>query len=558
MNGGMGVLTSLFGRHRIGLLITLAFLSVASAIVLVVGKERMPDFGGLLVFLGFTIALFYLVAVFLHSDSDVATPGSTYPTYYFTLPVKTSELALWPVLGGIIFVGLLTFGVSFAIDKAHYSFNYIGATFVVVSLLTTMQAVFWYPIGIPYSKLVLSIAVIVGLFLLGFSRSIWGIGEGVQTGIYIAVISISVGIAWLGVVKARSGLSIFNLSNLHMSVGDRLNLPPFSNPNSAQLWYEWRQQGRLFPGITLAFVLIFVAVSYTNDTLSPLDVLATSTEVMPTASTFLSVFYRMMIVLLPVFAWVVGFGMKRTELKRGDGSFHLYFATRPLADSSMVWAKFRVALKSTMWAWTFMVLATIPFLFTPAGRYVNGHSSGPEGMLYQILPEFLTPQILVMVLCGLLGFMFLSWRNLVVGLWTELSGNINLRYLQPFSSILIYIGVISLPSWVFKDMTWFAYLVVGLLVLKFALAIKVGFSMRTQGLLTNRQLVLNATYYVTCVLVLYGCACVVLGPTIAERQNAFSQELLWNHFNLLLVVLWWVPIVRILLATKMLSLNRHR
>lgn len=557
---GFGLTKSLFVRHKLGLALTLSFLLVASISLLAIGKQEMPALASVLIFLGFILACFYLLAVFLHSDSDVATPGSTYPSHYFTLPVKTSELVLWPVLSGIVVVGLVTFLVSFAIDKAHYDFNYLGATFVMVTLLTTMQAVFWFPVGIPYSKLVLSVSVITGIFFLGIAPSVWKIDVGLQFKLYALVIATSVALTWVGVGKARTGRSIVGQIRPIISWRKaKVALPAFKNPFQAQVWYEWRQQGRILPIVTFLFITIFLGVSLTNDTISPIGVLFDeATLSAPMASTFLSVYYPMLIVLMGIFAWVVGFGMKRTEVKRNDGSFHLFFATRPLTDEQMVWAKMKVALKSTAIAWGMLLLATLPLLGTPSAIYNQAGVAMNHGMLIDILPRFITPDIALKGSCAVLVFFLLTWRNFAIGFWTELSGNTTLRYVQPFLSVVLYASIAAMPKSLQADMSWVPWVLGGGVIAKVVVAGWTAFSLRSNHQISVRSLTWVIAGYLAGVLIIGACVFNLMQSQINTPKSPTDPANVLTVLNTAFIVVLYVPLARILLAVKSLSLNRHR
>lgn len=557
---GLGLARALFVRHKLGLALTLAFLLIASVSMLVVGKEKMPVLPTLIFFVGFVITGFYLLAVFLHSDSDVATPGSTYPTHYFTLPVKTSELVLWPVLSGIAIVGGITFLVSFAIDKAHYDFNFVGATFVMVTLLTTMQAVFWFPVGIPYSKLVLSVSVITGLFFLGIAPSVWKIEVALQHKLYLAVIMASIAATWVGVAKARTGRSVIGAIRPNFSlIKSKVRSKAFPSPFQAQVWYEWRQQGKILPYIALTFIVIFLGVSLTNDTLSPLGYMYDQvTGTAPMASTFLSVYYPMILVLVGVFSWVVGFGMKRTEVKRNDGSFHLFFSTRPLSDENLVWAKFVVVAKSCAITWGLLLLSTLPLLAGPSAVYSREGTLTSPGSLIGILPNFITPQLALNALSIAVILYFFSCRNFIIGFWTELSGNSALRYLQPFASIILYALVASMPKDMQKDLTWLPWVLGSLVAAKYAFSGWLGLRLIREQTIGVRSLSWIITGHLVLLVIMGACAFNLLALPLQEQLRNPHPSNVFTALNIVLATLWYVPLTRILLAINSLSANRHR
>lgn len=553
----MELTRAFFVRHQIGLIVTVAFLVISSLFLVAVKQPYVPEVVSALIFLGYFVSGFYLLAVFLHSDSDVATPGSTYPSHYFTLPVRTADLVLWPVLIGLIVVGGTALLVGLAVRGAGYNYDYLTVALVMATTLTAMQAVFWFPFGIAYSKLILSILVIVGIFFIALSPGIWKTDATVQTGLFFATIAVSVGLTWLGVAKARMGQSLVGTvrpRNLTLRV--RKLQPPFANPFKAQVWYEWRQQGKALPLITLGFLVLLLIPGFWGDTLSPISALASQGGGAPAVSTYLSVYFPVIIGAMALFSWAVGFGIKRTELRRNDGSFHLFFASRPLSDESLVWAKIMVALKSTFAAWAVLLATLIPLLFTPANHQYHGELAGPAGIALTVLPDYLTPEVLLKMLMGATILVFLTWRNFVIGFWTELSGNIVLRYAQPFLSVAAYVASINVPQRLTQSAEWWTAVLAMVLGLKMLGTVLLTIGLRRKNLVADRSLGWIFAGYVVAVVVLGCCVCSLFVQPVEPGEAARSTPL--NPWNFILVTMIFVPIFRILLAVAALSRNRHR
>lgn len=509
------------------------------------------------IFIGLVLANFYLLAVFLHSDSDVATPGSTYPAHYFTLPVKTVDLVLWPVLSGVVVVGGLTFLVGSAIQRAGFTFDAVTATLVVITVLTTMQAVFWFPIGISYSKLVLSITVIVGIFLITLAPAIWHMNVDVRTILLLLVSAASVGMTWIGVGRARAGGSMVGAIRPSLRVRQaKTDLPGFKSPFRAQVWYEWRHQGRVMPMVAILLFVIFLIPGYWKDTLTPVYWLSTPTGDTAMVSTFLSVYFPMIVVLIPVFAWVVGFGMKRSEVKRDDGSFHLFYSTRPLRDDTMVWAKLGVALKSTMVAWGLIALGCIPILFTAAGRYTNGATTDTAERLLNVLPTYLTPEMLAKGLVFFGVLFFLTWRNLVIGLWTELSGKLALRYLQPCVSAMIFVALVARPQ--NGNFGWVPYFLSTVVAVKLCIAITTGVELFRRRALRLPALGWIVTGYAATASLLAWAGHYLMVPSAQQPEMVAEGKTPVTSLTIILVCLIITPLARLLLPVWTLSNNRHR
>lgn len=558
MIAGFGLTKMLLARHRIGLCVTAAYLGAAVSVLLMFGEEGISANLAGLIFLGMIVAGFYLLAVFLHSDSDVATPGSTYPSRWFTLPVKTADLVLWPVLSGLLCMGGVSYLLGVALRASGFAFDSLLATLVVASLLTSMQAVFWFPIGIRYSKLVLAVLVATGIILITLSDVIWKTDHEVRAGMFLAVILGSIALTWIGVARARIGGSIVGEFSPRASVRLRESSEPFRTPFQAQTWYEWRQHGWILPLIVFVFYLLFLIPIIWEDTSSPLHFLGKGPDSTVLAvPTYLLVYYTLVVFLMVAFAWVVGFGMKRTDVWRNDGSLHLFFATRPLTDEALVGAKFKVAFMSALAAWGVLVLGSLPLLLSPAGNMAGDVLVGQAGTILSELPKYLTAGTVVRILSILGILFFLTWRNLVIGFWTELSGNLTLRYLQPLASTVIYATLSFIPPRWTDTLTWLFLTMVCLVVTKYLLSSWVAIGLVRKGVMSLKSVgIALATHLL--ILALVGIAVhYATAPMFAEVVGKNSQTdqiaatLPW-------LVLWYVPLTRVLLAVKVLSWNRHR
>lgn len=244
MSVGLAMTRVLVDRHRRGLIAGGLYMTVFTILIAAFGEPKLPYFGAFLLFVGLLVCSFYLTAVFLHSDSDVAIPGSTYPAHYFTLPVPTRDLVFWPVLTGIVVLGGSTFLLCLTAQYGGYPISAVETTVFMIALLTVLQAIFWSPVGISYSKLLLTIFAIGGLIALSYTPTLLGISSLTKCGLFVAISAGAVAITALGVARARRGESWISvrprLKEAEMRTRLLKMLPPFRGPAQAQFWYEWR------------------------------------------------------------------------------------------------------------------------------------------------------------------------------------------------------------------------------------------------------------------------------------------------------------------------------
>lgn len=571
MNAGLAVTKTLLIRHRVGLPVVAGYMALSAIVFLTWRKSGIALPISIVLLIGLAICGFYLTSVFLHTDADVATPGSTYPPHYFTLPVKTTVLVIWPVLVSLICVGGGTMLMCMALAKAGFDIDVYSATLLSVSSLTALQAIFWYPLGIPYSKLVLTLAMIGVLIAVTFASSIFEWPNAVRMVSFLVISLVSVWVTAIGVGRARIGESATRQIRFRERTDKRKKLslkPRFLNAEKAQLWYEWRQHGTTLPILTAIVTgLFFIPYGWSN-TLSPVYALKLpDSNVLPTVPTFILVYYPVLLMLMPVYSWAIGCGAKRTDLKRGERTFQLFFGTRPMRDESMIWSKLKVASLSTLAAWGVLVIGTIPILFVKCGHYLpvnyqTGQSERPDRLyidglpLYQTLAPYMTKEALVFIASIIFVALFFTLRNYIIGFWSEVSGRLLFKYFQPA------VGAVVVGATIAWATTWrksppiedFVMVFAALASLKLVLSVVLAFQNYKSGLMQARSLMLLALVYVSLTAALSYFGNIAFGPFVA----AFGWDKLSGLIFVILLSICYVPLLRILISVPALSLNRHR
>jgi hypothetical protein len=571
-----GMSWNLFHRNRVGLVIALAHLCTFCGMLLIADVNQVPPFLLAISTLLIVGSYLFLVGIFIFQDADVGSERSAFPPYFFTLPVRTGQLVVVPMALGTVTTFSLIFLVSLVARHAGTNMGLWWPATAGAAVLALLQAVFWFPFGIPYSKLVLTLLLLPAICMgigVGFFEDI---SEATICAALAVLTGLSYFVAHLGVVKARRGdgreISLRRTDSKSSAVQAK---KAFSSPAQAQSWYEWKQHGKVLPFIAGMLVIVLCMPLAWDNTLSPITGFTPDAKGMvPTVPTFLTVYYPILLGMLPWVAWVIGSGARRSDTKRSDRTFHLFYGTRPMADHTMVGLKFRTGLKSALVAWAVVFLMSLPLLLLKGGYQVpNASYFGGGGdvvlqlnePIFVVLAKFFTLDAALRCAGFMLLILAFTWRNYVVGFWTELSGKGWLRHGYPmFWGVLIMSFILvgssaptgSLPAMGPRAIAGIIWGLVGLKVIVVFLLLARQIKSGTWNL--GMMIAKPAAIW------LLGTAPIVaVGLFLAEPYIAAGVA---NEVWTRPVAVWaivgsgivWAPAARMMLAPMMLSLNRHR
>lgn len=446
MSAGITLTKTVLFRHRYGLGAVLGFLACCSMLFATVKLNDLPDFVRACLTVLVFLSILYLAGIFIHPESDVVSARSSYPAHYFTLPVATRDLVLWPMAIGALFVGGGTLLVCATLKHAGAQIDVSWLPLMAAAILTTLQAILWFPLSVPYARLLLTMASIFALLMFGPGGTTWGIRDSQKPVLFLFAIAAAVCTALVGVNRARQGHG--NEAELikSWSLGARVRQGrPFSGAGASQLWYEWKMQGKYLPlaaGLMVSGMLILL---HWEHDLSPLYQFRTSfAQRVPTAPVLLSVYFPSVLMLIPLLSWIIGCGARRTDLKGSDRTFHLFYGTRPMADGSLVWAKLKCAGWSTVAAWGVVLLLSSLLLLQTCGYEAGAVALDEHGPLAKVVLPYLTREWVIRQVATVTVLMFLTWRNHIVAYWTELSG---IRYLRAAYPVALIFGVALYCVW---------------------------------------------------------------------------------------------------------------
>jgi polyhydroxybutyrate depolymerase len=464
----------------------------------------------------------YLIGVFTFGVAgDLAARQSMYPTRRFTLPVTTAALVGWPMLYGGLVMALLWLATRLlAVWPSGVAVPLIWPAVLAAALLNWAQALTWMPYparGLRVVVVVLWLSTIdtVVLLALHFQPS-----EPAMLALLAPHLPLAYLVACRAVARARRGDA--PEWRLAARGGAAAAAPPFATPARAQAWIERRQHGGALPALValvLPFELLLLFVSGDAPT---------------------TVFWILAGALLtPPFLAVFVAATVSTRLTP-------FLATKPIGSASVIAAKLKVALGSTLATWL-LVLAAIPVALrlSHTGSIVDGWVRDAARVLG-------TPRALVLALLLLAALVGSTWKQLVQSLYVGMSGRAWLVKTSVFVALALLTAFVPFLFWVSGDRAaiaevWNAlpWIATVLAALKLTAASWVTVRLCGERLVSDRSLILAAAGWAAAALALAG----VLGWIV--------PALFLPRHLLALVAILAVPLARIAAAPLALVWNRH-
>jgi len=532
------------GKHRWGLLALTGYLIVIATIrLLTLEQGQIVDFDdaesfALVVVVPITSTFMYFLAVFTFGLSgDLAARQSMFPARMFTLPVSTAALAGWPMLYGTAAMAMLWLLTRlFAMWPSGVVVPVIWPALMAASLLAWTQALTWMPYalrGLRVIVTVLWLAMIDAVVMLALH---YKAPEPVMLVLLAPHVPLAYLVARYAVGRARRG-DVPAWRGMFARLGQIADVlkrrrDHFSSPAHAQMWFEWRRHGRSLPalvGILLPFELALLFV--VRDT--PAIVFET----------------LLLVLITPPFMAAFAAATVSKSNPHGRDSYGLtpFIATRPVTSVSLIAAKLKVTIWSTLAAWL-LVLAAIPLALRLSGTSPMVIARG--GRLVETLG---TPRTVAIVLLGFSALLASTWKQLVQSLCIGLSGREWLVKASVFGALSVLAIAGPLARWIVGNKYVMAVLwnslpwIAGVLVcFKISAAAWIAMRLHDSRLLSDRTLVIGAACWDVSVLALWGLL-VWLTPAM-----------LFRSYLLALVAILEIPLARLSAAPLALAWNRHR
>jgi hypothetical protein len=224
-----------------------------------------------------------------------------------------------------------------------------------------------------------------------------------------------------------------------------------------------------------------------------------------------------------------------------------FIATRPLNSASLIAAKLKVTIWSTLAAWL-IVLVAIP----PALKFSHTLPLVIE-RVHRLAEIVGAPHAAVAMLLVFLALVAATWKQLVQSLYIGMSGREWLIKGSVFVTLALLGVVVPTAHWVITNKRLIAVLwnaggwILAILVcLKLAAAASIAIRLYDRHLLTDRALILAALFWSGTVFAVYGA----LAWTF--------PEVLIRRYVLVLIAVVAVPLARLSATPLALAWNRHR
>jgi hypothetical protein len=433
-----GLSLHFYQRHRQGLWILLLLLLGLAAIVHSPWKDAVgvPNIGaatGITLFCG----ILYFMGAAVNVDAEPASADSSYPSYLFLLPARTTDLVFWPMLfgaGSVAAVWILAVRLIL-IPLGLPSVFWWWPAALFAATVAALQAFFWSPFGLPYLRSVLASVLFPALIAFGLIGAESDVSPWIIGLAYLVLLPFAFVLAVAGLKLARRGDSPWRRRVTAKAATERAVTPPsprFSSPQAAQDWLERRRNGVILPCcVFVCCAILTLAMLFFGDS-RPQSLLQPSSLASPDEWGNLAPY------AVVLFGFLIGGGLHRTEIRRKDLSLRPFYAVRPLSSAGMAAAMAMQALRSAAAGWGIVALfAGAWFLLPPPG--------GDSAAALKVLAGWaswkgVTAGLFLFALC-----VVWAWKNQINSMAIEYGGDS--RIAAAFQGIVMLSFFFGLYGW---------------------------------------------------------------------------------------------------------------
>jgi len=348
-------------RNRGALLLSGSIILVFAIVYRVVFREGPPAGVGLVFcWIPAVYSLFPLLISLLYSEADPDGRSAGFPSHAFLLPVETGLLVLCPMLFAMVSIVLWYWAwVGLVFHPIGMRIPLLWPVVLPAAGMACLQAVSWILGTLPVARILAftMVAVIlggIGVLASGITGDLGPlIGPGIRTAPLLLVFLAFLG-ARFGVGRARSGqhpVGFRGVVDLDWK-GNSRQRRPFPSPERAQLWFEWKQYGKLFPGYVGLYLIILLFAAATGN--------------FDPGQTIL--FDMMLVFLCPVLAALFGLSYAGVSFWKGDLQLPVFSGIRPMSSGDLAREKLRMASLSAGAAWA-LVMIFFPFWMLMTGQF---------------------------------------------------------------------------------------------------------------------------------------------------------------------------------------------
>jgi hypothetical protein len=529
---------TLWRRHRWGLSAAAATTAVVLIVAALVRSTLSPGEAlarSAIGFMPLLIIAFYVIAVFSYGfDMDVAGGGSCFPARQFTLPLRTADLAGWPIIYGAVAVGGLWLAAAGLLFRpAGLDIPLVWPAILAAAQVAWIQALLWWPFGLQWTRPIVGVAL-VHLPVTGMMvAQKLDVPESFFLVYSIACLPVAVAAAFVGVSRARGGVvpQWEWLSALGRAT-PQTTAKPFQSPLRAQMWFEWRRFGKTLPLLICLILPLALLGLFLEENTPP--ILARSLGLALGLTIFLAGMAGESVV-------------KNNPWSRELYAISSFAATRPMTCAELVGAKFRAAAKTTLVSWVLVILLIAAALMFSGSHRVLGE------MIDAWLAARPVGEVIATVAAVGAILVLLTWKRLIENLLIGMAGR------EWVHRVFIFIGVVFAISFLIAAMwflihpeyherirvvgPWLMAAAVALKLLTAALAIR---ALRRRRLVSDRTLAGFALAWIVIAATLFGLLrWVIPGEVVATTAIAMGIVLI-------------MPLARLSAMPLALSWNRHR
>ncbi len=480
---------------------------------------------------------------------------SGFPARLSTLPLPTHALTGWLMLWGSATMILGWMALALAARLAlECDVPLLWPGLLLAGFLAWVQAIFWTPFPLPWVRgyLLIPVMIVFGsttIAVLGFGAPSFAL-----CGLLSVLLLAAYGTAVRGVARARRG------DNAQWGWPAWLRWPwaartrrPFLSAAQAQLWFEWRLYGLVFPAMTAFYTVFMLLILLLFKNLDQLD---------REEQSFLQTWFSAFIVMLwvPATVWTCGMIMGSFGGGTyGPSAFRLssFLATRPVSAAMLIRAKFVAAVWNTLAGWVVLAIGLLLWLVLS--------SYGPEAVQqFETMRQRYEPGLfwgwLVLLVVGPI---VLIWLQMVQCMWIGLSGSKRMRMLSLFGFLaLIELIVLAFFAYSapiasrFLPHDYFEYWPVSVRLLPWlagaAFLLKILAAAWSLHALRRRRLIPSGVLRAMLAIWL------ALAAALFAALYALLPDTWFSVPGVVLGIVLLLPLTRLALAPLALSWNRHR
>ena len=390
----------------------------------------------------FTFVSLIWVTSYTANDSRGRFAG--FPSWMYTLPLRTSILVGCPMLLGAVLVGV---AASFwEVIICHYSNIRVEPKtlcwhgLLAVGTLISVQALVWSLHRFRWIRIVALVLVIYAFLYVGLVGRMWNFPGGAYYwfgGVALATAVAAMG-GVAGVERDRRGEWVGWTGKWLERLLDLAprRESPFQSPAHAQFWFEWRRKGfwmSTFFAAPMALTLVLL----------PLP-----------AALYLDPVQAMMNFSIPligliVIAGAIGGSVAKSDAWSTELRIHPMVATKPQSDIALVLAKMKCAAGITGMAWVLFCLLSVPVIaWCNQADWPNeqGRRFWPDfATNFPKLWEWLTNPVVI------LGILVVTWHTMVQAMAVSLTGNKRRVIWTTWKGIVVFAVMSAAAVWFYKE-----------------------------------------------------------------------------------------------------------